>query len=200
MLLATKDLIKIFVTCDVNTSVFSVWSEMEVGHKWWKCDLWFPTCQHLNWFFWERNERCCTANHYTEQLTSIIAGWWHWLHQTKGKIRSLLWVLSCQESLACETGQGLDSHWKIFKGYECFQAILKIFGPWDWCQSFWQSFSKVKTVIGLSFVCLCEWIILLSRLLNCLLMAYSLLGYSTWFRNCLVKKNLSRHVNIKKLF
>lgn len=152
---------------------------MEVGHKWWKCDL-FATCLHLNWFFWERKERCCTANHYTEQLTSITAGWWHWLHQTKGKIGSLSWVLSCQESLACETGQELeDSHWRIFKGYECFQAILKIFGPRDWCQSFSQSISKVKTVIALSFVRLCEWIILLSRLLNCLLMICSLVSYNT---------------------
>lgn len=203
MLLATKDLIKIFGACDMNTSVFSLWSEMEVGCKWWKCDLRFTTCLHLNWFFWERNERCCTANDYTEQLTPIIAGWWHWLHQAEGKIRSLSWVLSCQGSLACETGQGLeDSHWSIFKGYKCFQAVIEIFGPWDWSQSFSQSISKVKTVIGLSFVRLCEWIILLSTLFNCLLMVYSLLCYNPWFRNCLVEKKrlLSRHVNIKKLF
>lgn len=101
--------------------LFSVWSEMELDYKWWKCDLQFPTCLHLNWFFWERNERCHTANHYSEQLTSVTACWWHWLHQTKRKIRSLSWDLSRQESLACETGQGLEgSHWGIFKGCECF--------------------------------------------------------------------------------
>lgn len=123
MLLATKDLIKIFGTYDTNASVFSLWPEMEVGHKGWKCDL-FATCLHLNWFFWERKERCCTANHYTEQLTSITAGWWHWLHQTKGKIGSLSWVLSCQECLACETGQELeDSHWRIFKGLRAMSAF-----------------------------------------------------------------------------
>lgn len=97
MLLPTKDFIKIFGTCDMNASVFSLWSETEAGYEWWKCDLQFPTSLCLNWllfFFWERekNERCCTGSHQTEQLSSIIAGWWHWPHHTKGKIRFLPWV------------------------------------------------------------------------------------------------------------
>lgn len=74
---------------------------MEAGYEWWKCDLPFPTSLCLNWFFFlrgrERNERCCTASHHTEQLTSITAGWWHWPHHTRGKIRSLPWVLMSRE-------------------------------------------------------------------------------------------------------
>lgn len=125
------------------------------------------------------------------QLTIMLSSWPQLfqaddIHYIKTKIRSLSRVLSCQESLACETGQGLeDSHLRIFKACKCFQAILNMFGSWDWYQSFSQRISKVKT--GLSFMHLCEWTILLSRLLDCLLMVYFLLDNNTWFRKRVVK-------------